>query len=167
MALSIYYSGVLKGINRLPELVAEVTDICHDLHWNCEIIEEEAPTQLRGLGFSAPGGEPIWLTFDPNGVLESPYFVFLEKSPGPSCSTSVTASLETVVQYAGPETQMRLVNLLHYISLKYFATFDLVDESEFWETGSEERCRDWFAMFEVWAGDQLATVNNQFAKPIG
>jgi hypothetical protein len=24
----------------------------------------------------------------------------------------------------------------------------LVDESEYWETGNEEKCRDWFVMFE-------------------
>jgi hypothetical protein len=158
VALSIYYSGVLREVSRLPELVAEVTDICHDLHWNCEIIEEEAPVSLYGLGFSVPGGEPVWLTFDTKGSLASPGFVFLENAPAQSSTPSITTSLETVVQYSGPETHMRLVNLLQYISKKYFSAFELIDESEYWETGCAERCRDWFEMFACWQDVEHAMV---------
>ena len=146
MPLSIYYSGALRDVGQLPKLLAEVSDICADLHWACAELNPELQLPIEGIGFRPPGAESLWLTFDANGRLINPYS-FLWEEPTASDQTTVASG----IQYAGPESHMRLINLMRYIAQKYFASFELKDDSEYWETQCEERCRDWFEMFGVWA----------------
>ena len=151
MGLSICYTGSLKDIRQLPTLVAEVSDICEDLHWSCEIIDPDAQLPVQGLGFSPPGAEPVWLTIDEAGSLVYPYS-FIWNEPSTSHPHNM---LESVMQHAGAESHMRLINLLHYIADKYFTAFTLIDDSEYWETGSAEKCNDWYEMFGVWVNEEV------------
>src|SRR5687768_6381445 len=148
MGLSIFYSGIIREIHQLPILVDEVCDICYGLHWRCEIFEPSRDFPLSGVLFCPPNAEEIWLTFLSNGCLASPSNLY--NIEGKRITLSKNIVVDSIVQYAGPEAHMQLIQLLRYLSKKYFRYFSVTDESEYWQTGNPEKCRDWFAMFDVW-----------------
>jgi hypothetical protein len=150
MGLSIHYAGTLKDPNRLQEMITEVADICEDLHWAYDIVSPELHLPINGIGFCPPGSEPVWLSFSDTGTLINPYACLC----GLDDQSTSTDALEVVMQYAGAETHMRLINLLRFISRKYFEVFTLSDDSEYWESGNADKCRDWFEMFGNWVTEK-------------
>jgi hypothetical protein len=150
MGLSIHYAGTLKEPNRLQEIVSEVADICDALHWAYDIVSPELHLPVTGIGFCPPGSEPVWLSFSANGSLINPYSYLCGLDTPPTDADA----LEIVMQYAGAETHMRLINLLRYLSQKYFDVFTLTDDSEYWESGNADKCRDWFEMFGNWMSEE-------------
>ena len=148
MGLSIFYSGVLRNVHQLPILIEEVCDICDGLHWRCEIFEPSKDFPLSGVLFCPPGAEEIWLTFLANGRLASPASLY--DITGKRILLSKNILVDSIVQYEGPDAHMQLVQMLRYLSNKYFCQFRLTDESEYWESNNPEKCRDWFSMFDIW-----------------
>jgi hypothetical protein len=41
-------------------------------------------------------------------------------------------------QYASPGIHITLVKLLKYLEKKYFQTFEVIDEGDYWKTGDED-----------------------------
>lgn len=157
MGLSIFYSGTLRDAALLSTLIDEVTDICDDLRWPWQHFQNPVELPLKGISFYPPGAQEIYLTFLSDGRLADPDALFNLCSMRyelPDAAEEIT--LNPIIQYAGPEAHMRLVHLLRHLSVTYFSKFKLIDESEFWETGDEQKCRDWFSMFEVWM-DNMST----------
>ncbi|MDQ3017210.1 MAG: hypothetical protein M3R25_10905 [Bacteroidota bacterium] len=148
MGLTIFYSGSIRDMQLIPALVNEVCDICDDLYWRCEIVEPSEDIPISGVLFCPPGSEEIWLTFLPNGRMARPESLF--NIVGEKKNLSGSILLDSIVQWAGPDAHMQMIELLKYLSPKYFRRLKVTDESEYWETGNPEKCRDWFGMFEVW-----------------
>ncbi len=151
MGLTIFYSGSLRDVRQIPALVDEVCDICDDLHWRCEIVEPSEDIPISGVLFCPPGSEEIWLTFLPNGRMANPGSFFNIMGEKQNLSGSIV--LDSIVQYAGPDAHMRVIEFFKYLSPKYFRQFKVVDESEYWESGNAEKCRDWFVMFEAYSNN--------------
>ena len=150
MGLSIYYTGMLRR-EQLPLLISEVADICDDLYWPYQLIQPARDFPIEGLTFSMPGAEKMWLTFLDDGRMSSPEHIISKAiAQRNGIPHDPAMMLNTVVQYAGPDAHMRMIRMLRYISNKYFSAFQMIDESEYWESGNEEKCRDWFIMFNMW-----------------
>ena len=148
MGLSIFYSGHLRDVSQLPALVEEVCDLCDGLQWKCEIFEPSIKYPLSGVVFCPSGSEEIWLTFLSDGCLANPASIY--DIAGKSLVPSKNVVVDSIVQYAGPEARMQLIQMLRYLSKKYFRYLHITDESEYWKTGDPEKCRDWFLMFDSW-----------------
>ncbi|HEX5111979.1 MAG TPA: hypothetical protein VFV79_03975 [Saprospiraceae bacterium] len=151
MGLSIFYSGTLGNANHLPVLIDEITDVCDALHWPWQYYMPSEQYPLEGMTFNPPGAQLIFMTFLKDGRLAEPYNLYSFKNNRfevPDLKEEII--INPIIQYAGPEAHMQLISIMRHLSSKYFSKFKLIDESEFWETGNEQKCRDWFAMFSVW-----------------
>ncbi|MEP6647079.1 MAG: hypothetical protein ABJC12_08310 [Saprospiraceae bacterium] len=165
MGLSIFYSGTLRDVAHLSALIDEVTDICDDLQWPWHVFQTTVELPLKGISFYPPGSQEVYLTFLPDGRLAEPNALFNLYSMSyelPVAGKDIT--LNPIIQDAGPEAHMRLIHLLRHLSVTYFPNFELTDESEFWETGDEQKCRDWFSMFEVWMDNMSADLGKIDAR---
>ena len=115
--------------------------------------------------FNPPGAQLIYMTFLKDGRLAEPdnlYDIVSNqfKIPGPQDEITIN----TIIQYAGPDAHMQLIGMMRYLSTKYFSKFRLTDESEYWETGDEQKCRNWFAMFSDWMdnmSDDLGKIDGR------
>ncbi len=162
MGLTIFYSGAIRDVRLIPALVDEVCDICDGLYWRCEIVEPSDDIPISGVLFCPPRSEEIWLTFLPNGRMANPESFFNITGEKKKLSGSIV--LNSIVQYAGADAHMRVIEMLKYLSPKYFRRLKIIDESEYWETGNAEKCRDWFVMFDAWTknmSEDLGKLDNR------
>jgi len=139
MGLSIHYSGTIRSMDLLDDLMTETTDICQSFNWKYHLINEPDGDQLKGIIFSPENCEPLMLTFLPNRRMCS--FLNLKHRDifdGTRLGKELMYTTSTKTQFAGPDTHMALIKLLRYLKEKYFETFELQDEGEYWETGDEK-----------------------------
>lgn len=157
MGLSIHYSGQIKSCELIGALIAEVKDICESVDWSCHPLTND----IKGICFSPPGCEPIFLTFLANGRMCSPinlqYQDIYEKN-GLDPELMYTTSTKT--QYAGIEAHKAIIKLLRYLKDKYFSVFELNDEGMYWETNDEQVLQSQFARYEA-ALNVLADALNE------
>jgi hypothetical protein len=147
MGLSIHYSGSIKDIREIDNLVNEVADICKTFSWSYNIIKpDEDP--ISGICFGPQECETIFLTFLPDGKLCSLLsFIFKEKYPEQPFEPIYTISVKT--QYAGMDAHMAVIKLLRYLKEKYFSEFELRDEGYYWETGDREKLASQFSNYDM------------------
>ena len=86
------------------------------------------------------GCEPLQLTFGRDGKLVSGIALMHGLEPAEYVFTKT--------QYAGIDVHMAIVRLLRYLTEKYFAAFEMVDESGFWEEEDEGKLRSQFGAYE-------------------
>ena len=135
MGLSIHYSGNIRDISMIEALVSETADICKSLEWDFHVLEYPNDDMLNGIIFSPPGSEPVVLTYLPSGRLCSPFNLVNKALYGQNgLDTELLYTSSTKTQYAGADTHEILIKLLRYFKDKYFAAFELEDESMYWET---------------------------------
>ncbi len=147
MGLTIFYSGKIRDLRLLPPLTEEVKDICEDLHWVSGDLRPVPEIPLQGFQFHPPGSEPVWLTFRQDGILANPVYFIFKDDTFSKPSPDEEFMLCSVTQFAGPDVHMALIKLLKYLSCKYFECFDVIDESEYWETGDADLCHIQFDFF--------------------
>lgn len=149
MGLSIHYSGTIKNIALIDELIVEVTDICQSLNWSYQIIKEPNADEINGICFSPEECEPIFLTFLPGGRMCSPVNLMcrdIYEKNGLEAEQIYTTSTKT--QFAGADAHMAVIKLLRYLKEKYFSAFELSDESNYWETMDEKILLSQFAKYD-------------------
>ncbi len=82
MGLSFHYKGRLINAAQLPQLVAEVEDICGIIGWKVNVFESEYPEgkfvspidkNEYGILFSPPNCDPVSLVFDSEGRIYTPW----------------------------------------------------------------------------------------------
>ena len=165
MGLSIFYSGKIRDMKLLPALTEEVIDICDNMHWIYGYLKPDPEIPLAGFHFHPEGSEPVWLTFRDDGVLADPvYYIFKDDTFSPPLPEP-EYQLTTVTQFAGMDAHMALVKLLKYLSRKYFDDFELIDESESWETGDEALCMVRFDYFTIQMDEmaiRLSALDGQY-----
>ncbi len=154
MGLTIFYSGKIRTMSMLPELIDEVADICRNHQWKLEFYFPTRELPLTGLSFTPEGSESIDLTFDVNGMLVNEgHYHFAKLLPPAPPDLQGIPLLHKQTQYAGPYVHMAIIHLLRYVSHRYLDEFEFVDESEYWETGDVELCRKNFLMFGEWTAE--------------
>ena len=141
MGLSFHYSGRIRDYNQIDALVEEVKDLCKDLKWTYNILDDD---KIKGIIVGCKESEPLWFTFVPDGrtcnVINLQY-------TDPNDKYYSLCAVKT--QYAGPEVHMAMIKMLRYISDKYFSEIEVMDEGEYWETGDEENLRKIFARYTM------------------
>lgn len=131
---------------QLTAFVDEVEDIANSLEWKSqrvdEVVELEDDTELpetqtdkgiriRGIHITPPECETLCLTFAPSGKLMSIFGVFSAKMYP---EFDFVYWLHTKTQFAGVEAHIAIISLLRYLDKKYFQSFEVSDEGEYWET---------------------------------
>jgi len=150
MGLSIHYSGTIKNISLVYDLIIEIADICNAFDWKYHVIEKPNEFDLHGIIFSPPACEPLMFTFLPNGRMCS--FINLQHRDiydGAEFKKSLIYTSSTKTQFAGADAHIALIKLIRYLSEKYFKKFKLIDEGMYWETNDESISRKQFARYEI------------------
>ena len=129
--------------------------------------------KLYGIDFTPEGSEPVSICFLSNGRMSSIMQLFCrgefkEEKTIVISSANVTDQGEleiqreeetltsadynkylckcsTKTQYAGPEMHAMIIGVLRYVSKQYLSDFNLVDESQFWETNDKVLLKENFA----------------------
>lgn len=158
MGLSIHYRGTFNRTASLSEMIEEIKDISETHHWNYLVFERQFPKNslgkkdfnknVYGILFTPPHCEPVKLCFLSNGRMGNPFMLeYWLKSKSESDKKLIFGN-STKTQYAGIEIHKIIINLLRYISKKYFRTFSLIDEGQYWETGDEELLKKIFRDYD-------------------
>jgi hypothetical protein len=164
--IKLYYAGILADPQTADELALEVEQICKinnwkhlvweedwskltKLHHNTEGLsdfEEHAP--LRGITFNPhPDCETIWLTFTPDGMMNS---IMTLQDPNFTREDASGLSWNRVkMGFDGAITHIKICKLFHFLEKKYFKTFEIHDQTGFWIDNDEARCIDWFEKEET------------------
>jgi hypothetical protein len=116
--------------------------------WNYKIFEDSFPKgeskynsdngEVYGISFTPPKCETVWICFLSNYRMSS--FVNLEFYGNSQDKTEkkFLYMLATKTQFAGPDIHKTIIHLFKYLNKKgYFESFEMHDESEYWETGNE------------------------------
>ena len=151
MGVKIHYRGSLNNKNELKNLVNEVKDIAKSMGWSFAQLEEDwanTPTakfvkdeaeglkitgdcSLKGIHFSINElGDAIWLYFNANGHLSTPFQVAMEAEENYPLKK---AWLATKTQEAGPDTHIAVIKLLKYLKSKYISNLEVLDNGGYWE----------------------------------
>lgn len=139
MGLSIHYSGTIRNISLVEQLIEETTDVCESMHWKYCVIREPDDEGVNGIMFSPENCEPVFLTFLRNRRMCSPINLKYKASyaaNGLDPELIYTTSAKT--QFAGPATHIALLKFLKYLKEKYFETFEMDDEGYYWETNDKK-----------------------------
>jgi hypothetical protein len=149
MGLSIHYSGSIKDRSLLPQLGAEMKDICESLGWDYHYFEADEKDPLEGVYFAPEECEPLFLTFTPEGRLLSPIsHITREMLVEHGLDPELIYTISTKTQYAGIDAHMAIIRLFRYLSKKYFSHFEMNDEGNYWETDDPEVLKNQFSAYE-------------------
>lgn len=147
MGLSIHYSGRIKDRALIDDLTAEVEDICNALDWRYNILHDD---EIDGVVFSPPESEPVHFTFNKEGRL-LPFTSILNREMYESGEVEMELMYTafTKTQFAGPDSHKAIIKLMRYITQKYFAEFEMTDESYYRETNDEEQMLGRFKVYNA------------------
>jgi hypothetical protein len=148
MGLSIHYWGKIKDYDLIDAMTAEVEDICKSLNWRHRVFDTKksklkpgetakkyTPHDVKGISFTPEESETAFLTFLPDGRLCSPLKLIYYD---PATNDLMIEVIHTKTQFAGPDTHIAILKLLHYLKEKYFESFELNDEGYYWENWDEK-----------------------------
>jgi hypothetical protein len=142
MGVTIHYKGRIKTTSLIEPLVEELVEICTTNKWkynllNADQSEDSKIPSLKGIYFNPPECDTMSMCFDPDGRLIS----FIAYVVASKCNEKLNeyafySSCKT--QFGGPDVHIKIVNLLKYISGKYFDEWEVIDEAEYYATGDRE-----------------------------
>jgi len=173
MGLTIHYQGRFRKRASLPEFIAEVSDIAETLNWPSHVfetdflhdqVEQQHDGKLYGLLITPPECEPLHLTFLSNRRMSSVLTLSVWGKPGAEDVRGLYRSF-TKTQFGGPDVHIIIVNLMRYLSKKYFAGFKLYDESRYWETGDEPFMREQFAFLDRAIRGVAEAIEQKMMRP--
>lgn len=156
MSVTLRYSGALSDLALLPKLVEDFHDIAATHAWPVDALEApppEAPRRGRGARTLAPPlavqglkiyvhpqTDPLWLTFDPEGILTrlGSYPLAHVDRAGETAAASrfgfvhqSQASMQTGI--GGFLLHSTTVSLLDYLKRAYVPGLKVEDETGYWE----------------------------------
>ena len=141
MSLRISYRGTLRDPNELESILDDVFDLCIEIGWHFMPIHRSNIMPTRGIMITPPDCEPIWLTFLPSGKLYDPsHFIYTSCPDLETINEELGQWIVAKTHYAGADTHMALIKFFRYLNLKYFETFELHDQSQYWETDNVALC---------------------------
>ena len=145
MGLSIHYNGRFNPAASLPSMIEEVSDIAEVYKWKYTVCETEFESEnlgketfndkIYGIILSPPGCEPVCLCFLSNGRMSAPWDLELWGNSEDKEEKKYLHMVSTKTQYAGMQVHLTVIQMLKYLTQKYFSEFELSDEGGYWETG--------------------------------
>jgi len=161
MGITIHYRGQLKSPSLIDAFCRELQAIANLMEWEYTVLDEdyEKPTDarltwsengceitghlaLKGISLDVHKGcQSVGFFFDLNGILRDPVQM---ASPLPEETVeSIDLPFSSVkTQYAPPGIHITLIKLLRYLEKKYFQTFEVNDEGDYWKTGDEDLLKE-------------------------
>jgi hypothetical protein len=163
MTIKLRYRGRLKDPADVQELIRETEDICLSNGWKSRVWDEDwskpaslsgefedgalhfsGHAPLKGITFSVNESETVWLTFQPDGLLQSLLTLVEPDFTG----DSVDFPWQRVkTGFDGAATHLALCKLFRYLSGRYFERFEVMDESGYWQHGDDEKFTEWITDF--------------------
>ncbi len=157
MGVSVYYKGTLTDMDALLRLVDEIRDICQIMKWEYHTLNDDwtEPVEvslerkdgglkiggnlgLKGIGFKPhPASECVDFYFDSDGNLDAPAYRALRLQKGETNSEETFVCIKT--QFAPANIHVAVIKLLKYLKEHYIHDLEVIDEGEYWETGSLEK----------------------------
>lgn len=176
MGITIHYSGSLRSPQLIQPLVKEVEDICKSMEWEFHHFDHSFSLQpnsfknkkgeylkevsITGISMIPPECEPFYFTFTPEGRLLN----FMKFHIGIGENNEIMGEVvHAKTQFGGAEIHMVIIRLLKYLSEKYFEEFEVTDETEYWETGDEEKVHRLFELLT----DKIDLLRAAFAAEKG
>ena len=149
MSVTLRYSGTLNDPALLPRLREEFQDIAAANQWPVDLLERVVPKGkpaggrlmapplvVEGLKLVVhPQTDPLWLTFDPQGVLTrlDPYPLGLDQAQTRyGFLQQAQASMQTGI--GGSQLHRTVVGLLDYLKRAYVGDLRVLDDSGYWES---------------------------------
>jgi hypothetical protein len=159
MGLSFHNNGRFDPGASLREMTEEVEDVVKIYGWPYLIFGTTFPKDslelqeydgnLYGICFSPPKCEPVFLSFLSNGRMCSADGLKAYASSVGRQEEQHLYTLSTKTQYAGYNTHKIIMELLKYLSKKYFRELNVVDEGRYWQTGDELVLKNIFNTYEA------------------
>ena len=144
MGLSFHYNGSIANPDLLPELIGEIEDIAKIHNWKYFIFDRQFPEDtfgkpeynqdIYGICFTPPECETIDICFLSNGRMSSITNLKFFGKANDQAEQPYLYMLSVKTQYAGIELHQFVIHLFRYLSNKYFANFNMIDEGSYWET---------------------------------
>lgn len=166
MGLTLHYSGTLTSPSILEALVAEVEDICQTMEWRYHLIDvvvdKDVPRrfidefggygangfELRGISFQVhEKSESVSLSFAPDGSLVS-LMNLLVADKIDDFDDGLIHWLFTKTHFAGPEAHVAICKLLKHLAGKYFSTFEVRDEADYYHSENHAELEERFAAYD-------------------
>jgi hypothetical protein len=147
MGLSIHYSGYILKKEMLDPLIEEVSDVAKELGWTTHFFNNE---HIKGISFAPEKSEPVFLTFNPEGRMLSPFNIMCKDIyDDVQLDKDLMFTASTKTQFAGMEAHISIIDFLKHLSKKYLKEFKLTDEGYYWETGDKKILMKQFSRYEV------------------
>lgn len=156
MYLKIRYRGRLRQPSEVGQLAEELNDICQSNGWKCHRWDEdwskpntlrmnlddyalhfEGHAPLKGISFNpGPGMETIWLTFTPDGILNS---LLTINDPTFTADDQTYPWNRVKIRFGAPRTYAEICNLFRFVADKYCDDFQVMEETGYWIHGDATR----------------------------
>jgi hypothetical protein len=125
MGVTIHHKAVFNSKASLAQMIEEVKDIADTNGWPYHIWETKFPKKpiaknnhkRYGIFVSPPRCESVDFSFSADGTMPDWQY--------------------TKTQFAGSAMHIVVVNLLRYISKKYYSHIEVDDEGDYWQTNDE------------------------------
>ena len=149
MGLTIHYCGHLRSYHEIEDLICDVIDICVEIGWRVMPIHPSNIMPAKGLIVTPEASESIWLTFLPDGMLyDAAHFIYTSHPENERIDKHLGGWIATKTRYAGLDTHMAIIKMFRYLSERYFKSFEMRDESSYWETNDISACAVHFGITE-------------------
>ena len=147
MGLSIHYSGYILNKEMLDPLIEEVSEVAKTVGWASHIFNDE---DIKGVSFAPEKSEPVFLTFNPDGRILSPFNLICKGiNDDVRLKKKLIFTASTKTQFAGIEAHIAIIDFLKHLSKKYLKDFKLTDEGSYWETGDKKNLMKQFSRYET------------------
>ncbi|MEO8819242.1 MAG: hypothetical protein ABI267_09855 [Ginsengibacter sp.] len=131
----------------INSLIEEVSDVAKTLGWSSYVFNNE---NIKGVSFAPGKSEPIFLTFNPDGRLLSPFNIICKNIyDGVQLDKELMFTTSTKTQYAGLDAHAAIIDFLKHLSKKYLKNFNLTDQGYYWETGDKKLLIKQFSRYEA------------------
>lgn len=160
MGLTIYYNGKINKSASLSDLIEEVKDIAEIYNWAYNIYEDKFPAdclenpehngKIYGISITPPNSETVNICFLSNGRMSSYPYLKIWGNSADENEKKYLYMLSVKTQFAGSSIHKLIVQLLKYLSKKYFKEFKVFDEGKYWETGDESLLNEIFEKYNFY-----------------
>lgn len=172
MGLCIHYTGKIRQISTLEDMILEVEEIVNTYGWKYTVYQKFAQQargiirEITGISFSPAQCETVSLCFLEDRTLCDPHYL----QYGPSLQQGETYTHSVKTQFTGLANHIIVVTLLKYLAGKYFESFVLEDDSKYFETENASIAQQKFETYHQYlqaTSSAIQTLTIQRNETIG
>jgi hypothetical protein len=131
----------------VEDLICDVADICVTVGWRMMPVHPSNIMPGKGVVITPEKCESILLTFLSNGLLyDIWHFIYTSNPENEKVDEDLGQWIITKTGYAGLDTHLAIIKMFRYLSERYFKSFELRDESSYWETNDVSACAAHFGI---------------------